>query len=286
MRNYFYCGLLFVLSLFTLGSCSNGGLKVINSLAKNGPFALYKDWAYSEQSTKKLDIYVPNNQEVKATVLFFYGGCWGQCRKFEKGDYLFLAETLVEQGYAVIIPDYKQFPRYKFKDILDDAKTISLWTLNNREKFGIYSDKFFIMGHSSGAHIAALLVEDESLLSDNLKQITGFIGLAGPYDFYPFHENYLYDLFSAENNYYASQPINFIDGNEPPHLIIQGMNDDRVDSANASHLANKLKSYGVPTQLKLLEKFRHGTLLLSLSKPFKKDSEVLKSINSFIQSMD
>lgn len=286
MRNYFYCGLLFVLSLITLGSCSNGGLKVINSLAKNGPFELYKDRVYSKQSKKTLDIYVPNNQQVKATLLFFYGGCWGQCRKFEKEDYLFLAETLVEQGYAVIIPDYKQYPRYKFKAILNDAKTISLWSLNNREKFGIFSDKFYLMGHSSGAHIAALLAEDRSLLGDDLNKITGFIGLAGPYDFYPFHDSYLYDLFSPENNYYASQPINFVDGDEPPHLIIHGKNDNKVDSANASHLANKLKRYSVPTVLKLLEKFRHGTLLLSLSLPFKKNSEVLNSINSFIQSLD
>ena len=37
-------------------------------------------------------------------------------------------------------------------------------------------------------------------LNQSISKINGFIGLAGPYDFYPFSDDYMYQLFSPEND--------------------------------------------------------------------------------------
>ncbi len=271
-----------LLIICLLSSCAKTGLHVINNFAKSGQFETHKNIDYGSQ---KLNLYVPNGKTITATVIYFYGGCWGQCSSYNKDDYLFVAETLTKQGYAVVIPDYRKYPNVKIDAILDDAKAATLWVLRNKEKYGIESDNVFVMGHSAGAHLAAMLVDDETLLGDKLNQINGFIGLAGPYDFYPFNVNdaYLFDLFHKKNNYYASQPIHFVNGNEPPHLLLQGRNDKKVFVHNAVNLAAKLEQYQVDYELVVFDKMSHAKIIINLAKPFKNKAEVLPHIVDFIE---
>lgn len=272
-----------LLSLF-VSSCATTGLKTINGLAKLGDYSVHKNISYTEKPDNQLDIYVPS-KDIKAVIVFYYGGCWGNCTSKNKADYLFIADTLTKQGYAVVIPDCRQYPDVKFHDIMDDAEASFLWSINHLQEYKIETDNIYVMGHSSGAHVAAMLVDNKKYIVEDRKKINGFIGLAGPYDFYPFDKEdaYLYDLFSSQNNYYASQPINHIDGNEPPHLILHGKNDKTVFTHNAVNITQKLKQNNTEHQLVLFEKMKHVNILVSLSKPLRKNSKVLKHINSFIE---
>lgn len=275
-----------VLSLFlllSLTSCVNTGLKLVNKMAKSGNFQAFNNISYGEQPENTLNILIPNNQIIKATIIFFYGGCWGHCTDFDKDDYLFVAETLSKQGYAVVVPDYRQYPEVNFDSIIQDARDATIWTINHLKDYNINNDNVFLMGHSSGAHIAAMLSDNEKYLASRLVNITGFIGLAGPYDFYPFNDQYMYKLFSPENDYFNALPINFINGNEPPHLIMHGLKDTTVFIHNPNNLAKKLQDNGVETSKLLLEKTSHAKILIELAKPFRKNSPVLKGINEFIE---
>ena len=127
-----------------------------------------------------------------------------------------------------------------------------------------------------------MLVDDENILAEELSNINGFIGLAGPYDFYPFNADYMYELFSSEDYYYNSQPINFVNGNEPPQLILHGSNDTRVHPNNAPRITEKLKKNNIKHTTVLFENMRHTKMVVSLSKPLRRRSEVLKNIVSFI----
>ena len=276
-------GLILLMSFLT--SCVNTGLKVINRLSKSGDFEVYSEMVYGDNAVNKLDIYIPTNKPIKATIVFFYGGCWGNCTSYNKSDYLFVADTLSKQGYAVVIPDFRQYPDVKFNDIIQDAALAVKWSIEHIKEYGAEDgqhDQLFLMGHSSGAHIAAMLADNEQFLGDQLSYVKGFIGLAGPYDFYPFTDDYMYDLFSAENDYFNALPINFINGNEPPHLIMHGLKDNTVFLHNPNNLAEKLRDNGIETTKVLLKKMSHAKILVSLSKPFRKKSLVLKHIVEFV----
>ncbi|MCF6300126.1 MAG: alpha/beta hydrolase [Proteobacteria bacterium] len=272
----------FLLLMSILSSCVSTGLKVINKLAKSDDYEVFTDLVYGEKPNNKLDIYIPKNKKVKATLVFFYGGCWGNCTDYNKSDYLFVAGTLSKQGYAVVIADYRQYPDFKFNALIQDASQAVKWTIKHIKNYGAEDDKLFLMGHSSGAHIAAMLADNEKYLGDKLSHINGFIGLAGPYDFYPFTDDYMYDLFSPENDYFDAMPINFVNGNEPPHLIMHGLKDHTVFLHNPNNLTEKLQANGVETTKVLLEKMSHAKILVSLSKPFRKKSPVLKHIVEFV----
>jgi acetyl esterase/lipase len=277
---------LFSLLLFTslLTSCVSSGLKVINSLAKSKEFESYLNVPYADKKNNDLNLYVPKNLEVKATVVFFYGGCWGHCSQLNKDDYLFVVDTLIQQGYAVVVPDYRKFPKVGFTEIIQDAKLATLWTLQHLKDYGVDNKNIFLMGHSAGAHMAAMLVDDEKFLGEDLNKINGFIGLAGPYDFYPFTAQYMYELFSPENNYFNALPINFINGNEPPHLLLQGKTDKSVFVHNSVNLGEKLSQYSSDHKVILYEKMSHSKIILGLSRPLRNRLTVLNDINDFIEN--
>ncbi len=71
-------------------------------------------------------------------------------REGNKEDYGFVASSLTDAGYVVLIPDYRVFPEVVFPQFVED-----------------------------GAEAANL---------------TGFVGLSGPYNFPPIESGYLLDV--------------------------------------------------------------------------------------------
>jgi len=111
----------------------------------------------------------------------------------------------------------------RFTDILLDAHMPMETVLAS-----LAPDRCLILiRHLAGAQIVALLALDSSLLSD-CGRIAAFIGLAGPYDFYPFDEDDHWELFGPESAYDGSQPINFVRPDTTPLYLLHGADDRRV----------------------------------------------------------
>ena len=103
------------------------------------------------------------------------------------------------------------------------------------------------MGHSAGAHIAAMLTLDPHWLGkeglDPRRDIAGLIGVAGPYDFLPLKDDALKVIFSG-GDIARTQPITFVKGGEPPALLVTGRKDETVDPGNTARLAARLRAQG------------------------------------------
>ena len=54
------------------------------------------------------------------------------------------------------------------------------------------------------------------------------VGLAGPYDFFPFTEADHWDLFAPKDEYPASQAVNFVRPDAAPLYLLHGAEDQRV----------------------------------------------------------
>ena len=127
----------------------------------------------------------------------------------------------------VVIPDYRRYPEVLFPQIMEDGAAVVAWVSNNIARFGGSAEQIFLMGHSAGGHIAAMLTVNERYLGAGMQQnIRGFIGLAAPYDFI-FDKPYMPLLF-ADMDYPESQPSHYVDGNEPPLLLLYGNEDRKV----------------------------------------------------------
>lgn len=280
--------LLLVMSVF-LSSCSSIKLYVANSLAKTDAYQLSADISYGSDASQTLDVYSvndaanaePSNANV---IIFYYGGCWGACTRFTKEDYRFVAESLVDEETVVIVPDYQRYPDVLFPTLMADASATVEWAKNNVAQYGGDPDRLFLMGHSSGAHMAVMLALNETYLpSDTYKRIRGVVGLAGPYDFLPLTSGYQKKLFGPEANYPASQPINFVDGSEPPLMLLHGGKDWIVKEKNMVNLSKKIEAAGGQVHTKLYKELSHSGIVSMLSIPLRDNATLREDVKTFVR---
>ncbi len=270
--------------LCNLVGCSSLGLFVVNSLANFEGYAAIEDIAYGQHQLNRLSVYTPENKSNRrATIIFFYGGCWGGCETLNKEYYPFVAQALTAKGFNVIIPDYRRHPEVKFDAIMHDATRAVEWVKEHITEYGGDPGNLFLMGHSAGAHIAAMLTLNEKYLaSETYRNIKGFIGLAGPYDFLPFTDEYQKIVFAPEKSYPNTQPVNFVDGSEPPLLLLYGNDDDSVKPVNIVSLNRTVKQQGGCVESHRYDGVNHTDLLGALSIPLQAQQLVLNDIIDFV----
>ena len=177
---------ILLLTMFSLSSCQHTGLFLANLLNDNQGYTTAQNIAYGEQEWQTLDIHTPVEiQNSTPVIVFFYGGGWTQGTKEQ---YRFVADRLTQEGFIVVIPDYIKYPDATYPAYVEDAATATKWIVGNIEKHKENAEQLFIMGHSAGAHTAAMLLTDRKYLQQH--ELTpniykGFVGISGPYHFTP-----------------------------------------------------------------------------------------------------
>jgi acetyl esterase/lipase len=230
-----------ILSLLAAGCSPTAPLNLLTS--RQG-IEIERSVAYGPGSHQTLDVYRPDRSGPVPVVVFFYGGSW---QSGSKEDYLFAAAALAKRGYVVIVPDYRLYPEVKYPTFLEDGASAIAWAKRNARRLGGDPRNLFVMGHSAGAYIAAMLAIDNRWLAtvklSPKKDVAGLIGLSGPYDFLPLRDDTLKIIFGGANRA-DTQPIGHVSGDEPPALLATGTGDSVVDPGNSTRLANKLRAAG------------------------------------------
>ena len=263
-----------------------GPLAVVNVLSPSGHYTRVADQAYGEAPRQKLDLYRPSEASSYASgeapvVVFFYGNGW---RKASKNDFEFVAASLTEAGVVVVIPDYRAHPEVSFPTFVEDGAKAVAWATRNLDGVAEGERPLFLMGHSAGAQIAALLALDGQYLDAvESPPLAGFIGLSGPYDFLPLEPGYMQEVF-PEDTRPASQPINFVSADAPPTLLIHGTGDERVLPEHSERLAEALEAEGVPVTLRFYEDMGHARVVVALAPPLQFIADTMPDTIAFIES--
>ncbi len=269
-----------IVSAFT--ACSPTVL--LNGLSPSSHFERTTGIAYGDLEHQTLDIYTPIATAAPAPlVVYFYGGGW---IKGNKENFEFVASSLTEAGYVVVIADYRRFPEVVFPAFIEDGALADALEMENAGNYGADIETMFLMGHSAGAHIAAMLSTDGSYLGRhavNTEDLSGLVGLSGPYDFLPLTEGYLLDVFPEESRE-ASQPVNYVTAATPPTLLIHGTDDDIVYAANSESLARTLADHGVDVTLELYDGVGHASVVVALAPPLDFTRRTLEDVRTFLDS--
>jgi acetyl esterase/lipase len=257
---------------------------VLNALAPSDGVTVTRDIAYQDGPRHALDVYAPQSASMPAPiVVFFYGGGWVAG---SKEMYRFVGAALAARGVMTVIPDYRVYPEVRFPAFMQDAAAAVAWAHANASRFGGDSQRIFLMGHSAGGQIVALLALDASYLSANnlspRRDICGVIGLAGPYDFLPLRSATLEKIFGSEAEQPRSQPINFVSPNAPPMLLLAGSDDTTVDPANTLRLAARLRNAGASVEEEIYPNVGHKTLIGAFSGPLTFLAPVREAVLRFI----
>lgn len=124
---------------------------------------IVKDVPYGETAIERqvLDIYSPPNADELPVVFWIHGGGWQQGDKSEVN---LKPQAFVERGFVFVSTNYRLLPHVDMDVIIRDVAKSLGWVHRHIAKHGGDPNKIFVMGHSAGAQLAALICTDDRYL--------------------------------------------------------------------------------------------------------------------------
>ena len=186
-------------------------------------------------------------------------------------------------GAVVVVPDYRVYPDVQFPAFLEDNAAAVAWAVQHAAALGADPRKVFVVGHSAGAFDAAMLALDPRYLLQagiSRDRLAGVIGLAGPYDFLPSTDPDVIPVFGSANTP-ANQPVAFVDGRNPPMLLMAGEADTTVMPRNTVSLARRIETAHGLVESKLYPGVAHIGIVIAFAPLFSGKAPVLDDVWSF-----
>lgn len=109
------------------------------------------------------------------TAIFVHGGYW---RALDKADVVFAADGLAGGGLNVVNLNYDLCPTLSLSALNQQIAAAIRFITDEADRLGLGTGPFFVVGHSCGAHAAALAAATPGLAD----RLTGIVALSGIYD--------------------------------------------------------------------------------------------------------
>ena len=270
--------------LLALGACTP--LATLNALAATDSHTRVTDVAYGALPRQRLDLYRPAGVAPLGgwpVVVFFYGGSWNSG---DRAQYGFVGAALASRDMLALVADYRLYPEVRFPSFLVDSAQALAWGLSHAAEQGGNPRRVFVMGHSAGGYNAAMLALDARWLAATghaPRELAGFIGLAGAYDFLPMTNRDAQPVFFHPDYPPDTQPIEFASAAAPRSFLAAGRTDSLVNpERNTAALAARLSAAGVPVSLHRYERVNHVTLIGAFGLPLRWLAPVLDDVASFV----
>ena len=232
--------------------------------------------AAADADKHRLDIYVPAGKRAHPVLVFIFGGAWTRGDRVGAFDvYQKLGHKLAARGILTVVPSYRLAPRHKYPAFMRDAARAVAWVQHNIGRYGGAAGKIYLMGHSAGAQIAALLVCAPRFLKSagaDPAGIAGVVGISGPYDI-AFMEKDVPDLtreaFGADPRIWrdASPATHLGRGRLPPFLITRGSRDPQALQHQAQAFTKGLRQAAATVSTFEAAGRNHFTIIIRLAEP-------------------
>ncbi len=279
-------GLVFILlvvgGLFFLAVRMNGAA-VLNGIDRltggSRGVSLVLKTQYGSHREQKLRIYASAKPARQLPIIvFIHGGSWSWGNP---DDYTFVARALASEGFVVALAGYRLGKDGRYPAMLEDTAAAIAKTVQLAPRFGGDPTRVVLAGHSAGAYNVVQVTLEEKWLSGADIVPVGVIGLAGPYDFYPFDKEASQNAFGSVGAGTESQPINHVRSDAPPMLLIHGERDTLVKPRNSRALAKTLRQAGVKVETRFYDQFDHNAPLISLANPWRSSRDVDDAVIDF-----
>ena len=224
-----------------------------------------------------LDLFMPENEKNPPLIIWIHGGAWMYGDRKSPG-----LMWQLERGYAIASIEYRLTGQGVFPDHIVDCKDALVFLKNNAGNYGYNSGKIIAAGDSAGGHLAALMGTSighkdwEPEAADcSVQAVVDFYGPTALGKEWPGlldSDKGLSDLESVQSQMLGAyvfsmegmaraavaNPVTYIDGTEPPFLILHGDADDVVPYKQSVYLRDALEGVGVPVSMHRVHGGGHG----------------------------
>ena len=122
-----------------------------------------KDIPYASPAAERqvLDIHAPKDAKNLPVVFWIHGGGW---QAGDKGGVQEKPRAFVERGFVFVSTNYRLLPNVEMETIIRDVAKSLGWVHKHIAEHGGDPKRIFVMGHSAGAQLAALVCIDDRYL--------------------------------------------------------------------------------------------------------------------------
>ena len=249
-----------------------------------------RDIAYTEPKNERqtLDVYAPTKGKGHPIVFWIHGGGWVSGDKTNMHE---KPQAFVDKGFVFVSTNYRFVPKATINQIASDMAKAIRWVHDHAKDYGGDPNTIFVMGHSAGAQLAALICTDERYLKAeglSFSIIKGCVPVDG--DTYDVRmriasveergkKNYKWKFGDEKNQKDLSSVTHVAKDKKIPPFLILHVADSPATKPQSHRLFSVLQKAGVPSKAFPAEGKSHGTINSELGLP--KD-EPTKALFEFV----
>ncbi|OOQ60562.1 alpha/beta hydrolase [Mucilaginibacter pedocola] len=242
------------------------GSAIVNGDSTQAPFSFFRMFETKPKVAFKTFVY-NNDRGVPLSLNFYpsafdgkrpcvisvHGGSWAGGDNSELPE---LNSYLAKQGYQVAAINYRLAPQYQTPAPVEDVAEAFAYLKAHADELNIDTNKFVLLGRSAGAQIALL-----SAYTHPEPGLRGVVDFYGPADMVwgysipsnplimdsrKVMENYIGGSYPAvPQKYAACSPLEFVNKQSVPTLMLHGDNDVLVSPQHSRRLNKKLADNGI-----------------------------------------
>lgn len=242
-------------------------------------------YAAPAHELRRLDVYAPSHAKSLPVVFWIHGGGW---QAGDKSSVQAKPRAFTDKGYVFVSTNYRLLPSVDMAAIVRDIAVSIHWVHDHIAEYGGDPERIFVMGHSAGAQLAALVcIDDRYLKAEGLSLaiLKGCVPVDGDtYDVpaiietaetrrrahgQPQLTNGHREKFgndAAKHRDFSAVTHVARDKGIPPFLIMH-VADHPDTSAQAQRLASVLKGAGVPVRVYAARESTHNKINEDLGVP-------------------
>ncbi len=212
-----------------------------------------------DDKEQTLDLHIPAKDDFP-TLIFIHGGGWSAN---DKEEYRHVGNFLSQHGIGCASVNYRLSPRVIHPTHVQDCARACNWVKDNITDFG-GNGKFYIAGHSAGAHLASLLVCDNRYLKRYGMSEKSFMKMFLVSGIYLINYNISFyglgGVFKGTPRPQVS-PINYLRPGLPPALVLYAERDLITFDRQAKNFHKALQSHGNRSKLMFIPNNNHGNII-------------------------
>jgi arylformamidase len=138
-------------------------LVAVAILSQARAYGVKRDIPYAEPAHERqvLDVYSPHDAKNLPVVFWIHGGGW---QTGDKTSVQIKPQVFVDKGFVFVSTNYRLLPSVDMATIVRDIARSIRWVHDHIAEYGGDPNRLFIMGHSAGAQLAALVCTDDRYL--------------------------------------------------------------------------------------------------------------------------
>jgi len=245
--------------------------------SRSSEIAVERDLVYGKggDAELKLDLAMPKaGAGPFPAIVFLHGEGWRAGNRRQMSHF---AEGVARMGYVGVTVDYRLVPAARFPAQVEDCKAAVRFLRASAGQYRIRPDHIGVVGFSAGGHLASMLglagepdgLEGEGGNAEQSSRVQAVVSFFGPTDFstrdwprdlereviVPFLGGSFAD---RPDVYRKASPVSYVTREAPPFLLFHGAEDELVPVDQSKRLTAKLREFGVPVRLVILEREKHG----------------------------